>query len=310
MVKWGEGNAARRIAALLTGIFWLAAAGSLAAQSTGGAERYRGPYLADSHLERLAERFGITDPADGTASEPSNGLSAGDTMRDRRILFIGNSITLRHDVPARVAERAAAEGVRVEVAMAAADGARLNETAQIERLTEMLQRTRWDVLVLQDHTTTPFRSADRERSERTIETLAGLAGPGRILLYPPWPRAPGHSFYSLQQESFDTPPRDPQEFVRQTMDFYGKVAVDNGYRVAPVPERWMQALKNARPVYDADNYHASAQGADLAAGALWESLREMLGTGRAAQTGQHTTTTAATRAAVPVEATEAAPLGL
>lgn len=90
----------------------------------------RTPYLTDTHLAELAE-FQAPAP---------------------RILFIGNSMVLRHDVPARVAKLTGAS-----TAMAAANGARLIETVRIERLQPVLTAVDWSVIVLQDFTKTPFR---------------------------------------------------------------------------------------------------------------------------------------------------------
>jgi hypothetical protein len=221
----------------------------------------REPFLTDRHLERLAARY---------EGQHASG-------RPRRILFIGNSITLGHDVPSRVAARAAADGVRVDVAMAAAGGAHLRDTARIARLGPVLEASDWDVLVLQDHTTTPFRAADRAESASTMAGLAARARARKVLLYPPWPRAPGHAFYSSRPPLRDAVlPAGPEDFARRTMDFYVSVARQNGYAVAPVPQHWLEAVAHRQPVYDVDRYHASAAGAELAAQVLWTSLRGLL----------------------------------
>ncbi|WP_424932468.1 SGNH/GDSL hydrolase family protein [Amaricoccus macauensis] len=226
----------------------------------------RDPFLTDDYLERLTEHY-----RQPTAAE-----------RPQRILFIGNSITLGHDVPSRVAARAAAEGVEVEVAMAAAGGAHLRDTARISRLGPLLEASEWDVLVLQDHTTTPFRETDREVSADTIAGLAARARTRNVVLYPPWPRAPGHAFYRHEAADNTLQPKGPEEFARRTIEFYESVARQNGYAVAPVPQRWLEAVELREPVYAGDNYHASAEGAELAAQVIWKTLRSIIAPAQAA----------------------------
>ncbi|WP_424929215.1 hypothetical protein [Amaricoccus tamworthensis] len=220
----------------------------------------------------------ISGPA--LAHAPSDTLPAETPdagLKEPRILFVGNSITRRHDVPSRVAALAEKAGARVRIGMAARDGARLRETIMSEHLTMMLDRAHWDVLVLQDHTTTPFRTDDRRLSRETMTRLASMAEPERVLLYPPWPRAAGHPFYSRIHYGFDLTPQNPREFANRTMEFYEKVSQEYGFTVAPVPARWLAAVESGHPVYDTDDYHASSEGAELAAGVLWDCLSDMLG---------------------------------
>ncbi|MEM8570594.1 MAG: SGNH/GDSL hydrolase family protein [Pseudomonadota bacterium] len=231
------------------------------AQDVKPMPRRREPFLTDSYLEQLTEQYRDQAQSDGPP----------------RVLFIGNSITLGHNVPARVAAEAASEGVKLEVALAAATGARLRETARIEGLGPLLEASNWDVLVLQDHTTTPFRALDRQSSHDTIAGLAAKARPKNVLLYPPWPRAPGHAFYSRAPQEEQDLPSGPEDFAQRTMDFYGSIARKHGFAVAPVPEHWLNAVGQQRPVYDSDKYHASAEGADLAASVIWQSLKRLLG---------------------------------
>jgi hypothetical protein len=240
----------------------LGCAAGLAPRARADLPPTREPFLTDAWLDGLEDAF----------------LKPRQTADDRpaRVLFLGNSITLNHDVPARVAAWATRAGARIDVAMAAASGARLRETAQIARLRRLLRGGTWEILVLQDYTTMPFHAGERAASARTMAQLADLAQPEQVVLYPPWPRAPRHRFYSRAPAFLDLIPRGPAEFAEATMDFYGEVAQANGFAVAPVPEVWMQAVADQRPVYDQDNYHASAEGASLAARVIWQQLERGL----------------------------------
>ena len=233
----------------------------LATGARAGDVPRREPFLTDRWLDQLEQQYGHAE-------------SAAD--RPRRVLFVGNSITLNHDVPSRVRKLAETSGMRIETAMAAASGARLQETARIGRLERILRNGDWDVLVLQDYTTTPFRGSDRDASAATMKRLAEIAQARHVVLYPPWPRAPRHRFYAHPAADFDVRPHDPTEFAGATMEFYRRVAQAHGFAVAPVPEVWMKAVAEGRPVYDTDNYHASEEGAELAAQVIWERLQRVL----------------------------------
>lgn len=235
------------------------AAGAMTPGARAADAPRREPFLTDDWLEGLSRRYGTA--ADHAA---------------RRVLFVGNSITLQHDVPGRVAALARADGIPIETAMAAAFGARLSQTARIGPLDTLLAEVDWDVVVLQDHTTTPFRDADRAASAATMGQLAERAGARNVILYPPWPRGPGHSFYKGPPGDLDMRPRDPGAFASATIGFYRDVAEAQGFRVAPVPEAWLEAVADGRPVYGADAYHASPEGAALAARAIWERLKPAL----------------------------------
>ena len=239
----------------------LAIAAMCATQASAQSNRspFREPFLTDAWLQDLTERFGRRP----------------DSAR-RRILFVGNSITLDHDIPGRVAALARADGIELDVAMAAASGARLRESANIKRLAQLLHDGAWDILVLQDYTTTPFRSLDRDASLTTMRELAAISQARRVVLYPPWPRAPEHEFYASPKDNFDVRPTSPEAFAGATMEFYQGVAQSSGFEVAPVPEAWLDAVAKGEPVYAADAYHASETGAALAAEVLWDRLRSVL----------------------------------
>ena len=140
----------RRRGVLIGGL----AAGGLALGGAGAAFRWhatprRFPYLQDEHLQSL--------------------LSLPPTPR--RVLFVGNSFTHHHDMPAQVAALAAAEGVSLQVAVAAANGARLIETWRIPVFRDLLLEG-WDALVLQDLSTMVLRAPDRWGAEFAMRAMA------------------------------------------------------------------------------------------------------------------------------------------
>lgn len=214
------------------------------------------PFLTPAHLNRIA-----------TAELPRP-----------RVLFVGNSMVLRHDVPARLARFAQAKGHQITTAMAAANGARLIETRRIPELKPILKPDYWDAVVLQDFTETPLRAPDRWGSALAMGRIARRVAPAPILLYPPWPGDLGHPIYE-NAGRLKAQPQSPTDYAARTMAHYTRVARANGFHVAPVPQRWLEAVARGESLYDADRHHANARGAALAAKVLWEALEPLLNPG-------------------------------
>ncbi len=225
-------------------------AGAAAATLRWHASPRRAPYLTDAHLRGLA-------------------LPAGDGPR---VLFIGNSMLLRHDVPGRVAAAAAREGITLRPALAAAQGARLIETLRIDALEDVMRPGLWEALVLQDFTKTPLRAVDRWGSACAIKAMARRVAPTPVLLAPPWPARAGANVYAGAGFLTDEP-ASPEEYATRTMAHYSAVARDISATVAPLPPRWLTADQD---LYDPDGHHANPDGASLMAEVIWTTLRDII----------------------------------
>lgn len=211
------------------------------------------PLLEDGHLAALA-------------AAPRGG---------KRVLFIGNSMLLDHDVPGRVAEAAATDGVTLDVATAAARGARLIETSRLSALDTILRPGVWDAVVLQDFTRTPLRRFDRWGSAWAIGKIVARTAPTPIVLFPPWPAAEGNAVYT-HAGLFAAIPDGPDDYAARTMDFYNRVAAQHQACLAPVPRAWREAIQAGQALFAPDGHHANPAGATLVAGVLWDCLREVL----------------------------------
>lgn len=212
------------------------------------------PLLEDAHLAALA-------------AAPRTG---------QRVLFIGNSMLLNHDVPGRVAKAAAADGVTLDVATAAAHGARLIETSRLSALDPILRPDLWDAIVLQDFTRTPLRRIDRWGSAWAIGRIVARTAPTPVVLFPPWPAAAGNAVYT-HAGLFAATPDGPDDFAKRTMDFYKRVATRHQACLAPVPYAWRAADQAGQALFAADGHHANPAGATLVAGVLWDCLGMALG---------------------------------
>lgn len=250
---WSEDPIKRRdlLFGLTGGAAFLAMAGTGALTLRLHRSPERLPFLSDAHLQSLL-----------AAEIPAP-----------RVLFVGNSMVLNHDLPKLVAGLAAKDGVELNVATAAASGARLIETIRIDLFRELLVQVPWDVAVLQDFTKTPLRAPDRWGSAFAVRRAAGLLGETPIVLYPPFPASAGQSVYASAGR-FSTTPRDPADYARRTMVHYSGMADAHGLKVAPVPERWLEAAGPG--FYASDGHHPSKAGSEFVASVLWPVIKAFL----------------------------------
>jgi hypothetical protein len=239
--------------AVLTGALGLAglgAAGTAAVSLRWHSSPRREPYLTQAHLEGLRD----------LAAAPA------------RVLFVGNSFTLMHDIPGQVARAAATETVPVQIAMAAANGARLVESWRIGALRAVL-RDGWDVLVLQDFSATVLRAPDRWGASHAMRAMAREAAAGAVLIYPNWALPAGHPVYRGAGGFLAATPADRDDFAARITVFYEGLAAREGWHRAPVTEALHDDIARFTA---ADGHHLNAQGSARVSAVLWKSLRGLL----------------------------------
>ncbi|WP_299681742.1 SGNH/GDSL hydrolase family protein [uncultured Roseobacter sp.] len=189
-----------------------------------------------------------------------------------RVLFVGNSMTLRHDLAARIGARAQAEGAAPQIAVAAARGARLIETQRIAAFRAVLE-SGWDILVLQDFSTVSLRAPDRWGSAFAMQAMAKVAQPRAVVLFPTWAFPPRHRVYSRGAGALSRPPADPGTFAQAIIAHYEGVARSHGWHRAPVTEAF---LPDATPWLEEDLHHPNPAGTARLADVLWQSLARTL----------------------------------
>ena len=117
-----------------------------------------------------------------TASAVSPTAAAGES-----VLFIGNSLTAANDLPARVAEIAAAAGHRLRTGAVTASGASLLDHWADGGALHAIREGRWDVVALQQGPSTlPESRAELIASTRRFAAEIRRAG-GRPALLMVWP---------------------------------------------------------------------------------------------------------------------------
>ncbi len=174
-----------------------------------------------------------------------------------KVLFIGNSHTFVHYVPARVASFCASKGRPVETTMLTYPGVGLDWHLEQSQTYYDLLYGGYDVVVLQ-HNAHPFPG--RESLIEAGKCMGALIPEGtKPYLYMTWSEK-------------DNP--QGQEIMSATYEELGELI---GAKVCPVGRIW-QAVRKAYPedeLYFADGEHSSVLGASLAGAVIGRTILDM-----------------------------------
>ncbi|MBZ0113743.1 MAG: hypothetical protein K8J08_14855 [Thermoanaerobaculia bacterium] len=196
-----------------------------------------------------------------TVSEATSTASAetsptAGSVKALSILFIGNSLTTTHDVPARVDELFVLAGFKPEVVVLAGPNLGLEDHWKSRRVQKTLRRAEgWDFVVLQQGpSATEGRPSLLEYSLRFADLIREAGG--HSALYMVWPAT---------QRSFDFPG------VKAS---YADAAAQSDSLLLPVGDAWRVAwhLDGDLRLYGADGFHPSPAGSYLAALVIFEGL--------------------------------------
>lgn len=192
------------------------------------------------------------------------GLAAATALRPAqarppRVLFIGNSFTIGHNVPALVGSLAQDAGLNWQMMMIAQPGMTLTRHIYETRLFEFLQALQPDALVVQDHSTEPLTIEGRQRSAYALSQIKRVS-PVPMIMFATWPRRQSHPFYSKWAHVNMT----PRQMMAIVESHYQFEASRLGATVAPVGRAWMDATDGGLHLFADDGYHASPSGALLA----------------------------------------------
>ena len=169
-----------------------------------------------------------------------------------KILFVGNSFTMRNDLPALWGGLAATDGgggTLLEWEVVAAGGASLRQHLNKGTAGLLLAEGGWDLVVLQEQSTLPVKNP--KRTQENIRDFHGLieeAG-ARTILYMTWAR------------------QNVPETQSTLASTYDDIGAELGVTVVPAGLAWQQALATKPPpvLHDADKSHPTLAGSYLAA---------------------------------------------
>jgi hypothetical protein len=204
----------------------------------------------------------------GLARNPFGPVAAGDlelahsSRAGLRVLFVGNSLTFRNDLPSLV-HRLGGTRTPIFAGSFTAPGWQLRQFARDRGLTRLLRDVHWDVVVLQEQSQVPSFSAADRADEFTpyVRQLADeiRANGAQPLLFETWAHrtgdrgnVSGDSYAAMQQ---------------RVVDGYSEAARASASAVAPVGDAWAKALvrRPQLPLWSSDGTHPSRAGSYLAA---------------------------------------------
>ena len=210
---------------------------------------HRSMVLLSAALLGLAAAGGVRAADGSTGTTPSADAGATVNPHATRVLFVGNSHTATHRLPAVVAALAQRQGVTLGVEMVAEPGHSLGDHLAGGRLQAALQRAEWDWVVLQQGPSSrPESRVDLRRSVTAIaEALRGRRA--RIALMSVWPHRRDRASSLAAEES------------------YRQAAAAIDACVLPVATAWRLAGSAAGTprLYQRDQLHATRAGTVLAA---------------------------------------------
>jgi len=197
--------------------------------------------------------------------EKCNGPQSSGTVL--RILFIGNSYTFVNDLPGTFAKLACSGGHKVETGMAATGGWTLADHAASSQTLDLLEKQKWDMVVLQEQSEIPAIAAARAQTmyPAARQLVAKIKDVGaRPLFFLTWGHRDGLTDfginnYSDMQAQLDVGYRDIAEKLHVT--------------IAPVGYAWLkQWIQSHLNLWQDDGSHPNESGTYLAASVFYATL--------------------------------------
>src|SRR5688572_9153829 len=105
-----------------------------------------------------------------------------------KVLFIGNSFTQRNNLPALLAQLAAARGIGVKHELISQGGASLRMHWNAGRAAKAIETGGYDYVVLQEQSTLPVKNAQRMAENVRLFDAAIKAAGSQTVLYMTWAR--------------------------------------------------------------------------------------------------------------------------
>ena len=180
----------------------------------------------------------------------------------KTVLFIGNSFTFYHDMPAAVSAKLEQAGCPHQVESFTKGGWFLSRYADPQDKYGALLRERhlgkhWDILILQDQS---FNPVDQyEDFLAGAKALKQLLQPEKVLMYQTWA-------YEDHTEKLEATGLSYDQMHLALKKAYAGAAQELGATVVPVGDRFAQCKREHPEIqlYKEDHFHPSVEGTALA----------------------------------------------
>ncbi|HYD17723.1 MAG TPA: DUF4886 domain-containing protein [Patescibacteria group bacterium] len=194
--------------------------------------------------------------------------------QDISVLLVGNSYTLRNNLPGMLEQvAAAAPGPKITARVAAKNGANLSALWADKDIRAGIGEDRIDYVVLQEQS---FWAMFPEQAETTAVAAGDWAKEAmrrdaKLVIFETWARQPNSFWYTDKRYSFLKTPKNMREKIAAAT---AALAAQVNAPVAPVGAAFADALRDNPkfPLYEADSHHPSTAGSYLAALVLYKTL--------------------------------------
>jgi hypothetical protein len=263
------------------------AAGGAAASSEPSSSRAPGTVevraVSDGAATTTPESIPVEDPSVqagmGSASTPADAATDRVDTPTRAscehpdeldVLFIGNSYTNMHDLPALLSELGTDAGIRIHAEKLATGGQNFDYHLDRKQTKAAIEDGDWDVVVLQSHSLDPLRNPEGfMRSGKRLAELVKAAGATPVL-FQTWPRKAGHNLYNY----FKPCGGAPDVMFERVAKAYEALSEATGAEVVEVGRAWVE-LGSCAPDLDPyanDAAHPGRIGAYLTANVFFAAL--------------------------------------
>lgn len=186
-------------------------------------------------------------------------------QQSKQVLFIGNSYTGNHDIPALVSGMATSVGNTLVYTAHTPGGAQLSQHATNANVDALIRSGGWDAVVLQEQSQLPsFRQADVRvmvfpYATQLVDKVRGVDPCTEVIFYNTWGRQRGDnqncSYYPVvcTYEGMDD----------ELFTNYHAMAVENKATLSPVGRVWRYLRANNPNInlYEGDESHQNTRGA-------------------------------------------------
>lgn len=175
-----------------------------------------------------------------------------------KILFIGNSYTYYNDMPSLFKRECEKRGVTAEVDSVTAGGYRLSqflseEDEYAKKVRQLLDGRKYDYVVIQEQSVYPITETETFLKCASEFDAVIKANGAKTVLYETWGRADGSETLARLGMSHD----EMQDRLRAS---YEAAAKQNGAVLVYAGDRFHEAYREGKDVFDPDGSHPSLPG--------------------------------------------------
>lgn len=198
--------------------------------------------------------------------------ACADNLPIKKILFVGNSYTGQNDMPYMV-QKILNSNLDKQYGYVTGQiiqgGKKLSDQVKSGEMVEALRQDKYDVVFLQEQSTTLFYSNERPLSaEAFTQLIDEIRKHGaEPVIWSTWPRKPGNEFYQPAGFKNLKTPKDFLDMAFMIDEFSRSISKQTGAAYVPVGGYWAGLMQTSPDLdlYEPDGSHPNVKGSYLAA---------------------------------------------